>query len=42
MVSATVGIIISGGCMVLSYALIKMAYNRSKYGRVFHYGAYHQ
>lgn len=38
MVSATVGFIISGGCMVLSYGLIKMAYtyNRSKYGRAFH------
>ena len=36
MVSATVGFIISGGCMVLSYSLIKMAYNRSKYGRSFH------
>lgn len=36
MVSATVGFIISGGCMVLSYSLIKMAYNRSKYGIAFH------
>ena len=36
MVSATVGFIFSGGCMVLSYGLIKMAYNRSKYGRAFH------
>lgn len=35
MVSATVGFIISGGCMVLSYGLIKMAHNRSKYGRAF-------
>lgn len=32
MISATVGLIISGGCMILSYGLIKMAYNRSKYG----------
>ena len=35
MVSATVGFIISGGCMILSYGLIKMAYNRSKDGRAF-------
>jgi len=36
MFSSTVELIISGVCMFASYCLIKMAHNRSKYGKAFH------